>query len=136
MSEQGREADDLERYRGLFWRSPALALIFAAALLSLAGIPLTAGFVGKFYVVASGAFAGLWLLVLILVVTSVFGLYYYLRVVVTLFAEPATGVLPAVPSLRQAGGYVLVALSILLIGLGVYPSPLLSIIQRAVAGLL
>ena len=88
MSEGDREADRLEDYRGLFWRHPAVALIFTATLLSLAGIPLTAGFVGKFYVLASGASAALWLLVLVLVVTSVFGLFYYLRVVVTLFAEP------------------------------------------------
>jgi NADH-quinone oxidoreductase subunit N len=137
-SEGGREADRLEDYRGLFWRHPALALIFTASLLSLAGIPLTVGFVGKFYVLASGASSALWLLVLVLVVTSVFGLYYYLRVGVTLFAEPEAAVpgsLPSVPSLRQAGGYVLVVLSILLIGLGLYPGPLLDLIQRAVASL-
>ncbi len=138
MSEGDREADRLEDYRGLFWRHPAVALIFTATLLSLAGIPLTAGFVGKFYVLASGASAALWLLVLVLVVTSVFGLFYYLRVVVTLFAEPEVevpGFLPYVPSLRQAGGYVLVVLSILLIGLGLYPGPLLDLIHRAVASL-
>ena len=134
MSTREREADRLQDYRGLFWRRPALALIFTATLLSLAGIPLTAGFVGKFYVLASGVSSALWLLVVILVVTSVFGLFYYLRVVVTLFAEAgegAEGTPP--PSLRQAGGYVLAVLAILLIGLGVYPTPLLNAIERAVA---
>ena len=138
MSTREREADRLQDYRGLFWRRPALALIFTATLLSLAGIPLTAGFVGKFYVLTSGVSSALWLLVIILVVTSVFGLFYYLRVVATLFAETAEsteGFVPAVPSLRQAGGYVLVVLSILLIGLGAYPGPLLNAIQRAVASL-
>lgn len=137
MSTPAREADRLEDYRGLFWRSPALALVFTAMLLSLAGIPLTAGFVGKFYVLASGASSALWALVLVLVVTSVFGLFYYLRVVVMLFAEAAEGTEgPAFPPLRQVGGYVLIVLSILLIGLGIYPTPLLSSIEKAVTGLL
>jgi NADH-quinone oxidoreductase subunit N len=69
-------------------------------------------------------------------VTSVLGLFYYLRVVVTLFAEVGEGTeSSALPSLWQAGGYVLIVLSIFLIGLGVYPTPLLNAIARAVAGL-
>ena len=48
LSERRRDADLLDDYRGLFWRRPALALVFPVMLLSLAGIPLTAGFLGKF----------------------------------------------------------------------------------------
>jgi hypothetical protein len=55
LSERGRDADLIDDYRGLFWRRPALALVFTAMLLSLAGIPLTAGFLGKFYIVVSAA---------------------------------------------------------------------------------
>src|SRR5262249_8867980 len=77
-----REAEDLEDYRGLFWRRPALAGVFTAMLLSLAGIPLTAGFLGKFYVVAAGASSARWALILTLVTTSGIGLYYYLRIIV------------------------------------------------------
>src|SRR5580692_8775748 len=55
-----RDAEDLEDYRGLFWRRPAIAAVFTIALLSLAGIPSTMGFVGKFYVLASGANAQAW----------------------------------------------------------------------------
>lgn len=134
MSTRDREADRLQDYRGLFWRRPGLALILTGMLLSLAGIPLTAGFVGKFYVLASGASSALWTLVVVLVVTSVLGLFYYLRVVVTLFAEVAEGAESSPPpSLRQASGYVLVVLSILLIALGLYPTPLLKAIERALA---
>ena len=71
----------------LFWRRPALALVFTVMLLSLAGIPLTAGFLGKFYIVAAGASAGAWALILILVTTSAFGLFYYLRIVVVLYQQ-------------------------------------------------
>src|SRR5580704_10069443 len=88
LSGSGHDAGDMEDYRGLFWRRPAIAGVFTAALLSLAGIPATMGFVGKFYVLASGANAGAWLLIVILVVTSVAALFYYLRIVVALYADP------------------------------------------------
>ena len=57
---------------------------------ALGGIPLTAGFVGKFYLFAVGVNAALWVPVAVLVGTSVIGLYYYLRVILTLYT-PATG---------------------------------------------
>jgi NADH-quinone oxidoreductase subunit N len=89
LSEEHRDADQLDDYRGLFWRRPVLALVFTAMLLSLAGIPLTAGFLGKFYIVAAGAAVGAWALLLVLVVTSVIGLFYYLRIVMVLYQQPA-----------------------------------------------
>ena len=54
------EADDIEHIRGLFWRKPLLALMMSVAMLSLAGIPLTVGFVGKFYLFAAGIEGALW----------------------------------------------------------------------------
>jgi len=87
LSEEERDADTLEDYAGLFWRRPMLAGIFTLMLLSLKGILITAGFLAKFYVVAAGASAGMWALILILVVTSVIGLFYYLRVVVAMYAR-------------------------------------------------
>ncbi len=56
-------------------------------MFSLAGIPLTAGFLGKFYMVLAGVQSRLWLLVFALVVNSVLGLFYYLRVVIAIY-EP------------------------------------------------
>ena len=81
-----RDVARLDDYRGLFWRAPWLAAALAANLLSLAGIPLTVGFVGKFYVFAAGVDAARWPLVAALVAGSVLGLFYYLRVISTLFA--------------------------------------------------
>ena len=138
LSNGEREADTLEDYRGLFWRRPGLALIFTAMLLSLAGIPLTAGFLGKFYILASGTSAGIWALILSLIITSVIGLFYYLRIVVTMFAEMPAGVersLTVAPRLPLTGTYALLALTILLIWFGVYPSLLLNAIHAAIAGL-
>ena len=135
LSNGDREADTLEDYRGLFWRRPGLALIFTAMLLSLAGIPLTAGFLGKFYILASGTSAGIWALILCLIITSVIGLFYYLRIVVTMFAEMPAGVersLTVAPRLPLTGTYSLLALTILLIWFGVYPSLLLNAIHAAI----
>ena len=55
LSGPQRDADQIEDYRGLFWSRPWLAGVLTGMLLSLAGIPLTVGFVGKFYLVAAGA---------------------------------------------------------------------------------
>jgi NADH-quinone oxidoreductase subunit N len=138
LSERERDADSLEDYRGLFWRRPALGAIFTTALLSLAGIPLTAGFVGKFYVVAAGASAGIWTLVVVLVVTSVVGLFYYLRVIVALYArapaqpERGSGVAEVAAPLATGGRAVLAALTILLLWFGIYPAPILRLIRSAV----
>ena len=85
LSDGSREAEDLEDYRGLFWRRPVLAAVFTAMLLSLAGIPVTAGFIGKFYIVAAGASSAMWALIIILVITSAIGLFYYLRIIVVMY---------------------------------------------------
>jgi NADH-quinone oxidoreductase subunit N len=139
LSDPERDAGHLDMYRGLFWRQPWLALVFTAALLSLAGIPLTAGFMGKFYVLMAGIEAALWPLVALLVLTSALGLFYYLRIVVALYAS-----LPAVdsaharltaPSGSWVGGLALAALTLGLIGLGVYPVPLIDAIRLTVANL-
>jgi NADH-quinone oxidoreductase subunit N len=134
LSPAEREADSIEDYRGLFWRRPVLAGVFTAMLFSLAGIPLTAGFIGKFFIVAAGASAAAWSLIIVLVVTSAIGLYYYLRIVVALFSPAAET--PAPVSLAPAGAVMLAVLTGLLIWLGVYPGPLLDLIHRAAATLI
>ena len=137
LSERQRDADLLDDYRGLFWRRPALALVFTAMLLSLAGIPLTVGFFGKFYIVAAGASAGAWALVLILVVTSAIGLFYYLRIVVVLYQQPFAGhrAYAPIPLRAPAATLVLATLTVILVWLGVYPTPLLRVIQSAIGSL-
>jgi len=137
LSERGRDADSIDDYRGLFWRRPALALVFTAMLLSLAGIPLTAGFLGKFYIVAAGASVGAWALILILAITSAIGLFYYLRIVVALYQQPAASDRPHEPIPRRAPAstLVLAALTMILVWLGIYPTPLLRMIQAAIGSL-
>lgn len=134
LSGADRDADDLEDYRGLIYRRPWLAAGFTAALLSLAGIPLTAGFVGKFYLVAAGVSYALWGLVVVLVLASGIGLFYYLRIATIMYARPAEVAVATVPSTPVLGGVALVVLTVLVVWLGVYPSPLLDLIQPAVRG--
>ena len=79
LSSADSEAEDLDEYRGLFARRPWLSVVFTAMLLSLAGIPLTAGFVGKFYLTVAAGGAALWSLLIVMMITSGIGLFYYLR---------------------------------------------------------
>ena len=77
----GVEVSEIDEIQGLFWRQPLLALLLTIAMLSLAGIPLTVGFIGKFYLFTAGINGALWLLLAALVIGSGIGIYYYLRVV-------------------------------------------------------
>lgn len=130
LSGPDKEAEGLEDFRGLFWRRPWLAGVFTAMVLSLAGLPLTAGFVGKFYLVVAGVGGSLWALVIILVVSSTIGLYYYLRIVVALYAHQSEAESSAFPSvLSLSGGLTLAGLTLLLIWLGVMPAPFIHLIQ-------
>lgn len=138
LSNGTRDADRLEDYRGLFWRQPLLAGIFTAMLLSLAGIPLTGGFLGKFYIVAAGVSARQWGLVFVLVLTSAIGLFYYLRILVTMYSRPTEAAgeslaYRAPPS--TTGSLLLAGLTMLLVWLGVYPSPMLHVIAMMTAAL-
>jgi NADH-quinone oxidoreductase subunit N len=136
LSGNKKEAADLEEYKGLAWRRPWLSLLFTGILLSLAGMPLTAGFIGKFYVAAAGVGAYLWLQVIVLVISSAIGLFYYLRVINTLHTrEKGEKIRAAAVSLPFGASLALAAIVLLLVFLGVYPSPLVVLIQ-ATAGLL
>lgn len=133
LSSGEQEAEKLEDYRSLFWRRPGTAVVFTAALLSLAGIPLTAGFIGKFYIAAAGAQEGLWILLFILAASSVIGLYYYLRIIMAMFASAKDTAQPIAP-LFSGVGLLLVILTVALVWLGVFPQAMLDMINEWVAG--
>ncbi len=91
----------------------------------------------KFYVFAAGVDSALWILLGLLVATSILALFYYLRIIVVLFAAPSEAPLPtaggAIPRISAA---VLTALTAVLIGLGVYPAALVEMIRNATSSLL
>jgi NADH-quinone oxidoreductase subunit N len=118
-------------YRGLYKRSPGLAIMMMIFMLSLAGIPLTGGFVGKYLLFASAIQAGLDWLALIGVVTSVISAFFYLRVIVDMFmrdAEPGYEVEPV--HYRPLDFTVgLSALGVLV--LGIVPGAVIGLAQNA-----
>lgn len=127
------DADTLWDYRGLFWRRPNLAAILTVALLSLAGIPLTAGFIGKFYVIAAGVDHRLWLLLAAVVFGSAVGLFYYLRAMAQLYLRAPWVRKYSAPLdwAQNTGGLMLLALALLMLLLGVYPTPFIAVVQAA-----
>ena len=110
-----------------------LAAVMTVMMLSLAVIPMTLGFIGKFYVLAVGVQAHLWWLVGAVVVGSAIGLYYYLRVAVSLYLHAPEQPGRDAPSNWQysAGGIVVLISALLVLVLGVWPQPLISIVRLA-----
>ncbi|MEB3755125.1 NADH-quinone oxidoreductase subunit NuoN [Acinetobacter sp. MD2(2019)] len=127
------DAESVADYRGLFWRRPVLTATLTVMLLSLAGIPLTAGFIGKFMIVKAAVEAGHWFLAAMVIVGSGIGLYYYLRVMIVMYLTP-----PETPRIdaqahwgQKAGGIMVLAVTVLVIFFGVYPDPLIKIATAA-----
>jgi len=130
LSTMEYEADKMEDFKGLFWKRPGIAIVFTLALLSLAGIPLTAGFIAKFYIILEGMKAGLMILVISLIINSVIGLYYYLRIITTLFSTAGETKLP---DLSLSGNISLAIIASGILILGIYPGWLIDIIVRLVS---
>lgn len=132
LSRPGHDADSLEQYRGLLWSNPLLAIIFTIMVLSLAGIPLTAGFLAKFYVVTAGLSAQLWLLLFFFIVNSVIGLFYYLRVIRIVLAEsPAESIKSFPPRiLSWSTVFTLGGLTVLVLWFGIYPEPVMQTLKQ------
>lgn len=137
LSDKDRDAEQLEDYKGLFWRRPLTAAIFTAMLLSLAGIPLTAGFVGKFYIVAAGVNTHKWLLVVMLALNSAVGLYYYIKLIATMFEQQPERITRADdslhPSIYVISGVTMGGLVSLLLWIGIFPDTLMVIIKDLLA---
>jgi NADH-quinone oxidoreductase subunit N len=128
VSGSTEDADSIEDYKALFFRRPVIASVFTAMLFSLAGIPVTAGFIGKFYVVAAGASAAVWGLIIILVITSGIGLFYYLRIVVAMYSSSKE--VRAEPHVTFPAALALIFVSAALVFLGVFPQTLLTLIRN------
>jgi NADH-quinone oxidoreductase subunit N len=132
---RGAEAVSYEDLAGLGKRHPAAALAFTLFLLSLTGVPPTAGFFGKWYVVKTTIGAGLYPLAIVLLLNSALAAYYYLRVLVYMYMrEPAPGAPIAKP---MRSGFVVGALviaGVLVLALGIWPTtPIEFAVQAALA---
>jgi NADH-quinone oxidoreductase subunit N len=137
LCRDGREPLSLGDVAGLAERRPALAAALAVFLVSLTGIPVTAGFVGKFYLFNAAVSIGRTGVVLALVgvLMSVVSAYYYLRVVVAMYMrEPASEDTWA--SLSPGSALAIAACAAVTLWLGVWPAPVLALARLAARGLL
>jgi len=133
MADKDSDADPLHTYAGLFFARPWFAAAFALMLLGLAGMPLTIGLIGKLYIFAAGVSSGLTFLVIVLAVNSVVGLFYYIRVISIMFIRPEAGEIQLSKSrFSMTGRLLIAALSVILVWLGIYPAPLVGIIQKMI----
>lgn len=133
----GKEGNQIEDLAGLAKRQPLVAFLMLLFMISLAGIPPTAGFIGKFYLFLAAVNAGMaWLAVIAMIFTAV-GAFFYLRVVMVMYMrepEPNTLLAPRfIPSPLMA--VVLVCALAGVVGFGLYPDPLLSLTNHAVASM-
>ena len=120
------EKNDITFFEGLFWRKRIQAIGLTVAMLSFAGIPLTAGFMGKFYIISVGIQSGLWWLLAALVMGSAIAIYYYLRII---FAMSKTSKISS-DSPTQAQDLLVIVLVAMVIILGSWPQPFIEIAGR------
>ena len=129
---RGAEAVSFEDLAGIGRRHPAAALPFALFLISLAGVPPTAGFFGKWFIFKAAMEGGFTWLVVIAFINSVIGAYYYLRVLVYMYMrEPAAGAPVAVPMRSTYVAAALLVSAILILALGLAPSRSLDVAVQA-----
>ena len=135
LERNGREAVQLADYGGLATRHPVLAVALSVFLLSLIGIPPTAGFVGKFYLFGAAVKSGYVWLAVIGVLNSAVAAYYYLRLIVFMYMREPEGA-PTVLAPSFSGALALVVAIWGVVQLGVAPGPLFDLAQAAVIPLL
>jgi NADH-quinone oxidoreductase subunit N len=125
------EATHLSKWAGLGKKSPVVAAVFSLFLLSLAGIPLTSGFIAKFGVFSAAIGSGATWLVIIGVVASIIAAFFYVRVIVLMYFSDPT---PDTASVVVPSAFTTIAITVsavMTIALGVFPQWLLDIIEQA-----
>ncbi|MBI2817033.1 MAG: NADH-quinone oxidoreductase subunit N [Acidobacteria bacterium] len=120
LSAGQKEPEELSELEGLFWTRPWMGVMLTLSMMSLAGVPLTVGFMGKYYLLAAGADSSAWLLSIGLVVTSAIGAYYYLRVVVAIYSSPPEPT-QAYQRVTWPASFALMLATAVVLWLGVYP---------------
>ena len=133
-SEKGRERVTFDDYAGYGYVEPVMALAMFLFMLSLAGIPLTAGFAGKFQIFKSAVDQGYIWLVVIGLLNSVVSLYYYLRIVVVMYMQTPTGDSLAQPARPSLSLYVAIACAAAgVFYLGIFPSATIEALEQSAA---
>jgi NADH-quinone oxidoreductase subunit N len=130
----GLEGEDIEDFSGLSRRHPVAALLMLVFMVSLAGIPPTAGFIGKFYVFMSAVEAGMTWLAVIALVFAAMSAYYYLRLVMVMYMREPGELTELSPRLVMSPtlSIVLACAVAGVVLLGIYPNPLVNLAAQAV----
>ncbi len=131
LSRAGFEAENLEDFRGLNRRSRWYAFVMLVLMFSLAGIPPTIGFFAKLAVLQAVLEAGYTWLVVVAVLLSVVGAFYYLRIVKLMYMDEPAGEITL--DVRRDARWVLSAVGIATLVLGIVPAPLMNLCARAIA---
>lgn len=129
LRQKGLTGDDIDDLNGLIHRSPGHALLMALFLLSLAGIPPTAGFIGKYYIFLSLVETGHFTLAIVAALYVAISIYYYFRIVRAMFLNEAGQLPAAVPGWGVRVGFLLTAAGTLAIGL--FPEPVVRLAGRS-----
>ena len=130
--EHATGSSQIADYAGLIKRSPVLAVVMLICLLSLAGIPATGGFIGKFFVFGAAIQVQFYALAVVGIVNSVIAVFYYFNVVrYMFFTPPAEGQEATVP-VPGLFGFVLTLTAALTILIGVYPQPFIELATQSV----
>jgi NADH-quinone oxidoreductase subunit N len=123
---------NIDNYSGLGYRNPFLGITFSVFLISLAGIPVTAGFMGKLFLLAAAVESQMYWLVVIALLASAVGIYYYLRVIVYMYMGELKK--EEIPITIPTPMRVLIAILVLgTLFLGVFPGAFLSLAREAVS---
>ncbi|QJC33420.1 NADH-quinone oxidoreductase subunit N [Enterobacteriaceae endosymbiont of Donacia clavipes] len=136
LNQDVRHTDKLYYYRGLFWYDSELTLILTIMLLSLAGIPITIGFISKFYLIILSIKIGLWYLTSTIIIGSAIGLYYYLRIIISMYLIPSKiNKNTYLSKIKNNNFYIFIKklmflLAIITIFLGFYPKIIIQIIEK------
>jgi NADH-quinone oxidoreductase subunit N len=132
VAARDRANDELSDFAGLWHSHPALAALMTVSLLSLGGLPPTAGFIGKWYIFSAAVSAGYYGLAIIGVLTSVVSVFFYLRVVVMMYMSDREGA-PVPPRVRAMGMTALVVSIGAIFYLGILPTAVLNLAAESIA---
>ena len=133
LGTRDRGNDELRDYAGLWHTRPALAALMTVCLLSLGGLPPTAGFIGKWYIFTAAVSAGYYWLAIVGVLTSVISVFFYLRVVVMMYMSEREGALPLPATVTRMGMAALTVAIAVIFYLGVLPTYVLDRAAESIA---
>jgi NADH-quinone oxidoreductase subunit N len=131
LSRAGFEAENVDDFRGLNQKSKWFAFVMLVLMFSLSGLPPTVGFFAKLFVLQAALDAGYAWLVVIAVLLSVIGAFYYLRIVKLMYMDSPTSEITLDP--HRGTRWVVSGTAILILVLGLVPAPLMNLCARAIA---